>query len=182
MKKFLTRTLNVERRMLNVRSPLVLSVLLVPCVLSLSCKSVDPSTGQRTFDPAKTEQAKAAIQPVITGAVRRLLINNPQHAPEYASYIRQAGRVFCQMDAAGRFEPSFLIEQLDLILTGSALADPRYDYLLTIKDAAIALYRINYAQRLTAELPPDAWARQTASLFCSAIDQGLKSANQPGLD
>jgi len=144
-----------------------------------ACKTVNPETGQAEFDPVRTESVKAAIEPVITGTIRRVLNRNPKHAVEIANYIREGGKVFCEMDATGKFDPLFLAGRLDALFVPQIGAD--LELLLTLKDSAIALYKINYAQRLTAELPPEEWPRQVANLFCNGIDRGLKSAGQPGV-
>lgn len=157
--------------------PFALIAIMIGGIVLTACKSTNPQTGQREFDPVKTEQAKAAIQPLIAGAVRRVLAQNPDKAEQIADYLRAGGSVFCNMDLTGQFDPLVLAEKLD------ALVAPKVkdDYLLDIKNAAIALYRVNYAERNRAELPPEQWARQIAGLFCAAIDQGLKDSGRLGV-
>jgi hypothetical protein len=144
-------------------------------VIAIGCTTTNPQTGQNEFDPVKTEQVKAALEPVITQGVRRVLAHNKSHAAEIAQYVGAAGHVFCEMDRTGNFEPSYLITELDKLVAPN-IGD---DYLLSIKDAAIALYRINYAQRFTAELPENEWPRQVANLFCQAITRGLLGVPLP---
>lgn len=145
-------------------------------LLLTGCTILNPITGKKEYDPIRTEQVKAALEPVAAGAIRRIIFNSPQHSDQIAEYFRSIGKIFCQMDASGEFSPETLIAEVDK-LTAPLIGDV---YIIDIKNALLALYRINYADRFRAELPPDKWPRQIASLFCGAIDRGLKDAGKPG--
>jgi hypothetical protein len=165
------------------RSILLSVALLTACsIMSIGtgCKSVNPATGVSEFDQAKTEKVKAAIAPLITGPIRRVLAKNPQHAAEISNYIRSVGEVFCLMDSQKKFSPEFLVDQLNK-LTAPAIVGINDELILSARDAVIALYKINYADRFNAELPPDQWPAQVANLLCGAIDQALKDSGQPGI-
>lgn len=162
----------------TIRFKAILAVITLLAVCAVTgCKSTNPTTGQREYDPVKTEQVKAAIEPIAAGAIRRVIENSPQHADEIATYLRSVGRIFCAMETNGNFSAEFLITEADK-LTAPLLKD---NYVVDIKNAILALYRINYADRFKAELPPDKWPRHVASLFCASIDRGLKDAGKPGV-
>lgn len=144
------------------------------------CTTVNPTTGQAEFDQAKTEKVKAALSPLITGPIRRVLAKNPQHAAEISTYIRSVGEVFCLMDSEKKFSPEFLVDQLSK-LTAPAVAGLNDELILSARDGVIALYKINYADRFNAELPPDKWPAQVANLMCNAINQALIDSKQPGV-
>jgi hypothetical protein len=129
------------------------------------------------LDPAKLSQVETALEPVVAGAARRVLKNSPQHSDEIALYLRSVGAIFCDMHDSGRFEPVYLIDAADRIATPQ-LDD---DYVIDIKNAAIAIYKIAWGDRFTAELPPDEWSGQVCSLICTSIDVGLKDAGKPGI-
>lgn len=129
------------------------------------------------LDPAKLSQIESALEPVVAGAARRVLKNSPQHSDEIALYLRSVGSVFCDMQASGRFEPAYLIDAADKIATPN-LPD---DYVIDMKNAAIAVYKIAWGDRFTAELPPDQWPGEVCKLICGSIDTGLKDSGKPGV-
>ena len=162
------------------KSRLLAASLCVACLslASTGCTTVNPATGQAQFDPVKTEDVKAALEVPVVSAIRRTILNSPQHALEISTYFRSLGKIFCSMEATTNFSPATLMAQAD------ALLSPRLkeSYLIEIKDSIVLLYKLNYNKRFTAELPPDQWAYQTSSFFCAAIDRGLKTAGQPGVN
>lgn len=129
------------------------------------------------YDPVKTEQVKAAIHPVAAGAVRRVIQKHPAKAAEIADYFRSVGNIFCAMEANTNFTVAYLTAEVDRLVT-PAISD---SYVIDVKNALVALYRINYADRYRAELSPERWPVHVASVFCHAIDTGLKDAGQPGV-
>jgi len=159
---------------MKTKSIILLTVLSALLIAMTGCISLNPVTGQREFDPVKTEQVKATLEPIISGGIRRAIQHSPNHADQIAGYLHSAANVFCSMDTNGNFSVEYLVTELDKIVA-PALGD---SYIIDLKNAAIALYRVNYAERFRAELPPDRWPRQVASLFCAAINQGLKDAGR----
>lgn len=142
------------------------------------CKTANPTTGVQEFDPVKTEQVKAVITPVTSGIVRRVILNNPKNADEIGNYMRAVGGVFCSASETGKLGPEQIIEAMDsatLYLQGGVAPE-----IIDGKNLLIALYRINYGSRFTAELPPDQWPKNVADVICESIDQGLKDAGQTG--
>lgn len=144
-----------------------------------ACSTLNPLTGVLEYDPVKTEQVKAAIEPFVTAALGSAIAKNGVKHPELAEYYRSVGRVFCKMEATSTFSVDFLVEEINKLATPAlAKSDP---LVLLAKDAAIALYRINYAARHRAELPADKWPAHVAGLLCNGIDTALLNAGLPGV-
>src|SRR5690349_3808610 len=89
------------------------------CALALSilcgCKTVNPQTGVKEFDPVKTEQVRAVIKPMVSGGVAALL----QKVPTSRPYIEQAAGAVCEMRDAKAFDPVNLRARLIGILDAS---------------------------------------------------------------
>jgi hypothetical protein len=143
-------------------------VLLAALTLLTGCQTA----GQ--YDPVKTEQVRAAIEPIAAGAVRRIVLKDPAKAEATGNYFRQVGAVFCEMKASGNFSPETLIASLQ------GIQRPDNQDIADAIAVMVALYRIQWGNRFKAELPPDKWPYQIASFFCDAIDQGLRDAGQAG--
>lgn len=143
------------------------------------CKTANPTTGVKEFDPVKTEKVKAAIEPIVSSAVRRVVASNPKHSDEIALYLRAVGGAVCSISDTGEASPETLIAAIDAATVNlQAGVDPE---IIDGKNAIIAVYKILYADRFKAELPPDEWPKNVCDVICQAIDQGLKDAGKPGV-
>ena len=152
-------------------------LLLVPIVLCVLSQTGCQTAGH--YDPVKTAQIQAALEPIASGALRRAILNSPHHAAETANYARAIGGVFCDMSATSQFDPLYLITALDRATAGlQADVDP---LIIDTKNALIAIYEIAWADRLRAELPPDSWLKFTADFVCDVIDRTLKDLGEPGV-
>lgn len=138
-----------------------------------ACKTTD-SAGNQKFDPVKTEQVKAAVEVPIASLVRRSITDNPSKATELGIYFRALEGVFCRMRDTGKFEPAYLISEVDK-LTAPLIKD---DLAIDTKNLAVSLYRIFYADRLNAELSAEKWPYHVTDVICNSIKQGLKDAGQ----
>lgn len=158
---------------------LLTAVVLAASLALVACKSTNPATGKKEYDPVKTEQVKAAVEPILASGVRRVLANNPEHGDEIAGYMRSVGYVFLSASESGELGPEQIIEAADRATAGLQNGvDPA---IIDGKNALIALYRILYGDRFKAELPPDKWPKHVADVIAQAVDQGLKDAGKPGL-
>jgi hypothetical protein len=147
--------------------------------LCVACTTTNPDTGERVYDPIRTEQVKASLSPLVTGGVRATIANNPRHRDELGTYYRSIGTVFCRMVDTRQFSPSYLIDEVNKITAPQiASADP---LLLTARDSALALYRIFYAEKGRAELTEASWALHLADLFCLSIDTALRDSGLAGV-
>lgn len=153
------------------------AVLFAGCLTG--CTTTDPTTGEKKFDPVKTQAAKDTIQPIAASSVRRVITNSPQHSDAIADYFRSIGTAFCKMEATGNFSPQQLVDAADAATAKlQAGVDP---FVIDLKNAIVALYKLNFGARFNAELPPDKWPAFVASVFCQGISQGLKDAGKPGV-
>jgi hypothetical protein len=146
--------------------------------LIAACTSLSPS-GDHVYDPVKTEQVKAAIEPLLSIGLRHVIVNSPQHAVATASYFRAIGQVFAQMRDSQTFDPLFLVAQVDALTVGQQAKLP--PVALDAKNAIQALYKVFYGDRFHAELSPEKWPVHVADLLARAIDQALKDAGHPGI-
>lgn len=153
------------------------ALVAVSALVLSACKSFNPATGQPEYDPVKTAQVKAAVVVPVTSAIRRVILNSPAHSDELAAYFRSVGTVFCKMRDTGNFSPEYLVDEVNKVVSPS-IGDNVY---ADIKNAAVAIYKISYAQRANAELPPDKWPYSVADVLCSGIDTGLRDAGKPGV-
>lgn len=168
---------------MKTKNALFITAISCLTLLVSGCKTrmIDPNTGEavQKYDPVKTEQVKAAVEPVAAGALRRAIQAYPQNADEIAKYARAVGAVFCQMDTDKAFSPESLLAGLSAIDTPlNKLAD---GYVIDVKNAIVAVYRIYYAERFRAALPADQWPAVVSGIFCASIDQGLRDAGRPGI-
>jgi len=143
----------------------------IPCLmLAIGCATTDPVTGQKVYDPYKTEAVEQAIIPAASSAVRRVINSNPSKREEIAKAFLAAGAVFRRMVTEKKFSPIFLAQALDEVIT------IRNDTVLDLKNAAVALWAIYYGQRGSAELPEDQWVIHVANVFATGIERGLHDA------
>lgn len=153
----------------------LIPLLLASLLLSTGCKT---TTG--AYDPVRSAQVVAALKVPIQESVTRIIRNSPEHSDEIANYFRSIGNVACKMELTGLFTPEQLLTEIDKV-TGP-LQSKVPPLAITIKNTAVALFTIFYAERLRAELPPDKWPAHVAKLLCGAIDGGLKDAGKPGTE
>lgn len=146
-------------------------VLLIAAILLSGCKTAG------VYDPVKTEQVKAALAVPIQGGIRRVLARSPQHSDEIAAYFRQIAGVFCKMRDTQKFTPEYLVDEINKLATPQ-ISDP---LVLDVKDTAVALYKLFYASRGNAVLPPDQWPYHVADLICTAFNQALLDSGKPGV-
>lgn len=131
----------------------------------------------KSVDPVRLDQVEAALEPLVAGGARRALKNSPQHSEEIAEYLRAVGQVFCNMQSSGQFDPEFLVRATDGIVSPMI----KDDYVVDVKNAAVAIYKIAWQDRLKVDLPAMQWSGSVCKLVCNSIDRGLKDAGKPGV-
>jgi hypothetical protein len=117
------------------------------------------------------------LEPVVAGGIRAALQNSPEHSEEIALYMRAVGTVFCDMSANHQFSPVYLVDALNQALVPNISNAVAVD----IKNAAVAIYKIAFGNRFTAEIPADEWASQVCLLICDSVDTGLRDAGKSGI-
>lgn len=160
----------------------LLAALALPVALTnTGCTTTGTGTNAvTTIDPVKLQQAQAAIEPAAASVLRRAILNSPQHAKEIGDYARAVGGVFCQMKANNNnFTPQYLIDSVNTATANLQANAPAE--VIDAKNAAIALYKIFFADNLTVQIPANGWPSAVTGLFCDAIDQALKDAGQVGV-
>jgi len=158
-----------------------LSLALV--IFALGCKTTDPLTGNKVYDPVKTAKIHEAVKPILQTAVSQIIARNTNDAVVISGYFRGVAEVFCQMDRDKQFSPESLAQQVGERLNGviSSLKPDQQLWILTAKNLIVALYGIRFADRNNADIPEDGYLSFLSKLFCQSIDQGLKDSGQPGV-
>lgn len=139
-------------------------------VVTPGCTTTDPTTGQTQFDPVKTEKVREAIKPVAASAVRRVIESNRTSV----EYFKRTSDVICQLAADKKFEPSVVVDAINKVVDDMGLI--KDENILDAKNLLIALYKINYADRLNADLPEQSFAWNLLDVLCSSIKQGIEDA------
>lgn len=152
-------------------------------VLSLGCKTTDPLTGKKVYDPVKTAKVQEAVKPVLQTAVSQAIARNTNDAVVIAGYLRGVGTIFCQMHRDKKFAPEYLASEINSRLSGllTSLKPDTQLWVLTAKNLMVALYGIRFADRANADIPEDGYLAFLSELFCNSINQGLLDAGQPGV-
>jgi hypothetical protein len=132
----------------------------------------------KVYDPVKTEQTEAAIEPAISLGFHVLFLKNKTHAPEIAKYLSGARDIFCQMEKDRQFSYAYLVAQADKLGTPElvkVLGDENGLYLLTAKELLLSLYRIHLAAKGNVALSDEEWGFHTAKVFCASFTTSLKN-------
>ena len=150
---------------------LIAFVLVLP--LLTACKTTNPETGQREYDPIKTQQVQAAVKPVVTGVVTAVINRHPEARKPF----QKAADNICTL----RDNRMFSVDSLRMAFN-SAFEDfnQKTDPLVVNGiQLVIALFEINLANKLQADLPPDEFAWSLLDILCDGINQGLAATGSP---
>lgn len=132
-----------------------------------------------TIDPVKLDQVKAAVEPAAASVLRRAILNSPQHSAEIGNYGRAVGQALCKAVAKQSITPAAILAAIDVATQGLQSNVP--PEVIDGKNAALALYRILWDDKLTILLPDNQWPNAVLSVFCDSIDLALKDAGQLGV-
>lgn len=125
----------------------------------------------------KIEQTKAAATVLVSSAVRRAIVKNPDTAPIFET----AANVFGSLKETGEFDPLLVAPALDKALVASGALDglnPEDRQLaLDVKNFLLTIYTINYADRLRADVSEQEFLLNLADVFATAVKQALTDAN-----
>ncbi len=162
---------------------LLLAVAALACGLltTTGCKTTNPVTGVREFDPAKTEKVKAFSENISKIVLRRALTRFTNEAPTIELYTRALGGVFCEMQRTKQFSPESLEAGVEALVLPKLENPEALAYMHDARDIIFATYRTFYSDRFTAELGPEDWLTAVADIFCNSIDQGLRDLGKPGV-
>lgn len=151
--------------------------MLILCLSVPSLGRIEAPKAPIKHQPVSVQSVKAAVAPIATQALCRAIQTvTPDYTDAVAGYFRQIGNHFCDMQTSGDFSYAGLERALEKIpsplLTES--------YVVDVRLALAALYKVHYGDRLRAEIPPDRWLSQLSQVFCEAISEGLKDAGRTG--
>lgn len=129
--------------------------------------------------PVKLDVAKQVVQRIGIDAVCRAVQTTPiEYRDSVGEYFRKVGFQFCQMPTSGDFTYSALEKAVNEI-PSPLITDT---YFLDVKSTLLSLYKLSYADRLRAEIPPNRWLEQISQVFCESISEGLKDAGKAGVN
>lgn len=131
------------------------------------------------IDQQKLADVQAALDPVLSSVLRRVIKNSPQHSVEIAGYARAVGRAFLQIKTSHTFSPADVINVVNNLTSGLQAGVP--DEIIDAKNAAIAIYKILWNDKLTTTVPLDGWMDAVSNTFINVINQALIDAGQPGV-
>ncbi len=142
---------------------------------TVGCKTTGSGTNAvTTIDTNKLVQVQAAIEPLLSGVIRRAILSSPQHSAEIARYIGAVGTVCCQMTASNNFSPTYLVDAVDKATAG--LQTGIDQDIIDGKNAVVAIYKIAYADQLTVSLGNNIWPQAVLGTLCDSITQALVDA------
>lgn len=151
-----------------------LLTMMAAAALLVGCRTTDGG-----YDPVRTEQVKAALQPAVSTAITAILTKDkPEKAQEIAAYFRAIGGIFCEMARTKTFSPSFLVAEINKIFDEHVKGEI---IVIAVKNSLVSLYTIFYEARHRAELSEQEWPFHVSDLFCKSIGQGLVDAGLPGI-
>lgn len=138
----------------------------------LGCKTFNPATGQKEFDPVKTQKVRAAIKPAIATTVVAAIQNNPETRPAFAKSAMHV----CAMRDSGEVNLTQLKELVNAELTPFVKDDL---VLAGAINTVFALVEINFADRLRADLPEDEFVWSMLDVLCESISQAVLQTTPP---
>jgi hypothetical protein len=151
----------------------ILGIILLAILTCTGCKTVPAGGGDPVYDETKTEQVKAAIQPLVVSGVRRAIIAETNSIP----YFKTVADVFALARDRRAFDPTLVARALDAGL-GTIPAEKEWaQIVLDVKNALVAIYQIAYADRLSLKMSEEEWMFHVADLIANSLQQALQEAN-----
>ena len=142
-------------------------------LLASGCTTTNPDTGEREYDPVKTEKVRAAIKPVLSTAVAAVI----QKHPEARRPFSLMGVQLCSLRTTGTIDPKAIRDAVNAaLLKSDAEIDP---IIAGVGNLVISLFEINYADRLQADLSPEQFTWNLLDVLCDSIHQGVMLATLP---
>lgn len=133
-----------------------------------------------TIDTNKLQQVQAAVEPAAASAIRRAILNSPQHAQEIGDYARAVGKSLCKAVSTQSISPNNIVSGVELATQGLQVQNLPPE-VIDAKNALLAVYSILYNDKLTVQLPNNQWPYAVLQTICDSLDQALKDAGQTGI-
>lgn len=151
------------------------------CVIHLSNAAVGEDLRLRPPVPApvKLDGLRPAVEQVTSAAVTRAILRspNPNVGENVANYFREVGKVFASMETNANFSA----EHVETNINALPMPLEADNYTVDVKTLIVTLYKLAYADRGNAEVPPVEWLGKVCVMFRTSITNGLKGAGRVGL-
>lgn len=136
------------------------------------CSTINPQTGQKEFDPVKTEKVRSAVKPLVTAGVAATV----KQVPDAGLYFSKAAVVICEMrDTKEVSVINFRARLLGILDEQHVKIDP---LIRTGFITIISVFDINFADRTRADLPPDQFVWNLLDVLCDGIRTGIAGTGQ----
>jgi hypothetical protein len=147
----------------------LVAVSLASISLLVGCKTVPPGGGPPVYDPVKTEQVKAAIEPLVISLLQRGVLKNPEARP----YLEAMTSVLEQSRDNKRVDPMYLDAALSGALNGLPSDKEWAQYVRDVKNGLTALYVIFWHEKTQLNLSEEAWGYHLTDLFARVLRKTL---------
>jgi len=143
-------------------------------VLAPGCSTLNPETGEREFDPVRTEKVTSVLKNAIADAVLFAAQKDANALP----YLEASALVVCSLSSEEG--------TLDSIALRSALDAASVNELKTVEaqmaiNAVVGLYEAALADKFRADVDANAYANAIVDCLCEGLTLGVKQAKELGL-
>lgn len=165
--------------MKKILPTIVLLITLAGVVMFAGCKSINPATGQKEYDPIKTAAVEAAIKPTLASAVRRVIEAEPKTAP----YFAQAADTFVKARDTKAWSPELIMAELNAAAEAEGwykTEDEWVSLALDVKNLALALYGIAYEGRFKMDMEEGQFLYHLTNVMAAGLAQGVLESGHQG--
>lgn len=152
--------------------------MLMAAAFCVGCMTKDPATGQKVYDPVKTEQVKEASKTLIASATRRTIVDTYGYDKRVLLYFEKSLTTFKTMRDNREFSVATLRLNLEAALYETGIfPNPDIDGLIIDgKNFLISLYAIQYENRLSSDLSEEGFLFNLIDALCNGTEQGINDA------
>jgi len=152
--------------------------MLLVAAFCVGCMTQNPATGEKEFDPVKTEQVKEASKTLIASATRRTIVDTYGYDKRVLLYFEKSLTTFKTMRDNKEFSVATLRLNLEAALYETGIfPNPNIDGLIIDgKNFLVSLYAIQYENRLSADLGEDGFVFNLMDALCDGTEQGIQDA------
>lgn len=150
---------------MNSKINKIVNLCLTLGILTFSgCALFKDKTG--AIDIVKVEKVKAAIEPVVTVVIARVVKKNK----DTALYFSVVSDVFCKIKETKEFAPEFVIDALNKATENLIINQDVND----AKTLIISLYKITAADKGRSNVSEDVFLTSLVDVLCNSIREGVK--------
>jgi hypothetical protein len=152
------------------------------CTTTTSVDSTGKTNTVTTIDPQKLESVKQIVNTTASAIFAEEIRKSPNHAAEISAYVRAIGSTFCAAKATKQFSPATLFPALETATAPlQAQVSQTSPLVIIAKNGLKATYQLLWNDKLTVELKDNQWPAAVVDVICTAVDQSLRDAGQPGV-